>query len=140
MAANIVLADFKVVKNWQEMKVKSGEDVSTDRQGKYMRIDATTGKAMLGNASSSGEVANLRGIAMSNQAYVGDPVTLLRYGVIDVGTITELTALDFGAPVYLSDTDGLFRDAAGTVSTVIGRVWPLWDGDAVKRGIMIDLR
>lgn len=119
---------FQVVEEYQgSITVKSGENVA-DRRGVYMRVDPTTGKAMLGNASSAGEVGTLRGIALSNQRNTGDSVTLMRHGLIDVGD--ALDGMDYGEAIYLSDTDGTFADAAGTVTTaIVGYVWPIWQHD-----------
>ena len=44
-----------------------------------------------------------------------------------------LTSQAYGATIYLSDTaTGILGDAAGTVSTKIGRVWPSSDGSLTK--------
>src|SRR5689334_11462493 len=104
----ITLGDFKIVKmdEHANITVKSGEDVSSGRRGKYMRLDGTTGKAVLGNATSSGEVGNVHGIALETQKYVGDTVTLARRVVLDFGD--GLDSMGYGDPIYLSDTDGTF--------------------------------
>lgn len=140
--ANITFDYFEVMEIWGgEAKINtvSGEDIPTGRKGKFMRCHGTTGKAHYGNATSSGEVGIGHGLAMTNQKHLGDAVTLFRYGLVDVGD--ELDALDFFAPVYLSDTDGLLSTTAGTVSTVAGRVWPVFEHDGtVLKKLMIDLR
>ena len=51
----------------------------------------------------------------------GLPVTAIRKGVMDGW---DLSALDYDAPVYLSDTDGRLSTVAGTTSVVMGRVIP----------------
>jgi hypothetical protein len=134
--AAITLEYFKVVEKWEEITVKSGEDIAS-RAGKYLRVDASTGKAMLGNASSAGEVGTLRGIAETNQRYVGDSVTLLRRGLIDVGD--GLDDLDYGEAVYLTDTDGVLGDVAsiGTVTTaIVGYVWPNFEADGTANKLL----
>lgn len=133
----ITLEYFKVVEKWDEITVKSGETVSS-RAGKYLRVDGTSGKAMLGNATSATEVGTLRGIAETNERYLGDSVTLLRYGLVDFGN--GLDAMDYGAPIYLSDTDGTLADSAGTTATaIVGYVWPVHEADGtVKKLAMID--
>lgn len=140
--ANITLDYFEVMEIWGgegSLETISGESITSERKGKFLRVDATSGKAVYGNASSSGEVAILHGLAMTNQKHAGDAVTLLRYGLVDVGD--ELDALDYGAAVYLSDTDGLLSTTAGTVSTVAGRVWPVAEHDGtIRKKLMIDLR
>jgi hypothetical protein len=43
-----------------------------------------------------------------------------------------LSGIAYGVSVSLSDTDGTLADAAGTVSTVVGKVVPGWAGSAKK--------
>ena len=53
-----------------------------------------------------------------------------------------LTALAYDAIVYLSDTDKKLADAAGTVSTIVGRVIPVPAttlGTAYDKVLFIDL-
>lgn len=83
----------------------------------------TDGTVTPGNGTTSTEAA-FQGIATNKSTRVGQAVTVLREGIVDVGD--ALDALAINAPVYLSDTDGLFADAAGTVSVICGRVVPGW--------------
>lgn len=135
--ATLTLEYFRVVENWNSITLKGGETVS-DRAGKYMRVDSSTGKAVLGNATSATEVGTLRGIALTDEKYLGDSVTLLRNGLVDMGN--ALDGMDYGEAIYLSDTDGIFADAAGTVTTaIVGYVWPVFEHDGtVKKLAMID--
>lgn len=135
--ALLTLEYLRVVENWNSITLKGGETV-TDRAGKYMRVDSSTGKAVLGNASSATEVGTLRGIALTDEKYLGDSVTLLRNGLVDMGN--ALDGMDYGEAIYLSDTDGTFADAAGTVTTaIVGYVWPVFEHDGtVKKLAMID--
>lgn len=68
--------------------------------------------------------ANFQGFATIESDRVGQAVTVVREGLLDVGN--ALSALAFGAPVYLSDTDGTLATTAGTVPVIIGRVAPGW--------------
>jgi tetrahydromethanopterin S-methyltransferase subunit E len=68
---------------------------------------------------------------------------LLRKGKIalyDAAGANILAGLAYGALVYLSDTTGLFADAAGTVSVICGRVIPLWDDSTPTKILDTDLR
>ena len=47
----------------------------------------------------------------------------------------DVSALAWDADIYLSDTDGRIADAAGTVSTKVGRVIP---GTATTLGTAYD--
>lgn len=135
----VVFERFEIVQNFDPtpLSTQSGEAI-TDRKGKYLRVDQTTGKAMLGNSSSAGEVGPLNGFAMSNQRNTGDRVSLFRHGLVDVGA--ALDSLSVGASVYLADTDSTFGTTAGTVSVVVGKVWPLIEADgSLKKLLYVDL-
>lgn len=130
--ALITIEYFQIVENWNEITLESGEDVSSGRRGKYMRVDATTGKAVLGNATSATEVGTLRGVALSTQKQVGDTVSLLRHGLLDFGN--GLDGMDYGEAIFLSDTDGTFADAAGTTtSAIVGYVYPVFEHDGTVK-------
>lgn len=118
MAALTITANkvVPVLKN-KYMTCPSGEAFV---RGQYVRLDATTGRWVLGNATNAGEVG-FGGIALSDGP-VGMAVTVMLDGVLDVGD--ALSALNFGASVFLNDGDGVLGDAAGTVSTVVGKVVP----------------
>jgi hypothetical protein len=85
--------------------------------GAPVRIDVANGRFTNANASTAPE-ARVYGIAKATVA-TGEPVTAIRKGVLDGFT---LDALAWDAAVFLSNTDGRLDDAAGTVSTVVGRV------------------
>ena len=62
---------------------------------------------------------------------IGEAVTGLKGPcVLDVGD--ALSGIAYGVSVFLSDTDGTLADAAGTVSTVVGKVVAGWAGSAKK--------
>ncbi len=108
----------------------TGPAAETITAGQACRFDATTGQIALGNATSAGEAA-LGGIALNGGA-AGVTVTIIHQGPVDLGK-DVLSALNFGASVYLSDTDGVLADAAGTVSKVIGVVIPAWGNTTADR-------
>ena len=105
--------------------------------GQAVRYDTSTGKFTGSNGSSAGE-ARIYGLAKSSVA-AGFPVTAIRKGVVDGW---EVSGLAYDQAVYLSDTDGLLADAAGTVSVVVGRVIPANSqtlGTAADKILFIDL-
>ena len=135
---SITQSDVYVVENKQAITVKGGETVAS-RRAAYMRIDGTSGQAVLGNATTSGEVGNVRGLALTSEKYLGDTVSLLQHGILRLGD--ALSAINYGDPVYLSDTDGILDTAAGTVSTIVGYVWPIFETDGtVSKVLYVDLR
>jgi hypothetical protein len=85
--------------------------------GKPVRIDATTGFYTPGNATTTTENA-LKGIAVNTGDYANATIGVMKRGILDIGN--ALSAVAYGATVYLSDTDGTLADSAGTVSTIVG--------------------
>lgn len=139
--AKLTLDYFEVMEIYETIQTVSGEEITT-RRGRYCRVDATTGKAMLGNGSTATEVGVLRGLAMTNQKYDGDPVTLLRYGLVDVGAAV-LDSLDYGAAVYVDDDDGALGSASGdsAETAIAGYVWPVaLDNGIILKKLLVDLR
>lgn len=93
-------------------------------EGDRCRFDATTGQIALGNGTTAAEV-KAGGIAL-NAAAAGATVTIVNQGIVDVGD--ALDGLNYGADVYVSDTDGQFGSAAAdaTVDVICGQVIPGW--------------
>ena len=94
--------------------------------GQYCRLDPTTGKLDLGNATTAAEIGD--GYIVSKSVAAGETATAVRRGLIDLGA--ALAALNFGANVFLSDTDGVLADTAGTVSKIVGRVVAVYGNGA----------
>lgn len=87
--------------------------------GMAVRYDPSTGKFTRAKGTDATE-ANAYGVA-TRTVRAGDALTAVRKGDMDGW---DLSGLDYGDPVYLSDTDGRLADAAGTVTKLIGRVAP----------------
>lgn len=113
----------------QVVQQHTGPAVEAIAEGQRCRFDATTGKVALGNGTNAAESAP-GGIAV-HAAAIGEAVTIIREGIVEVGA--ALAALNFGAIVYVSDTDGTFADAAGTVTVAAGRVVPGWDATTAQK-------
>lgn len=99
-----------------QMTLPAAEAISA---GDAVRLDTASGKFTKANATVAAE-ARVYGVAVRTVS-AGMPVTAVRKGVL-FGF--DLSALAYDAPVYLSNTDGKLADAAGTVSTVAGRIIP----------------
>ena len=120
--ANLTITSTDVAGvRWEQSNAHSDVASEAINAGQYARINETTGKICLGNATTATEVGKGGGIAIKTAA-AGGALSVVRRGLVDVGT--ALTALNYGDPVYLSDTDGTFATTAGTVSTVVGYVHP----------------
>jgi hypothetical protein len=86
--------------------------------GQIVRHDVATGYLTKANATTAIE-AGAVGILISQEGS-GKRGTYIRQGLVDVGD--ALAAMNFGAEVFLSNTDGTLGTTAGTVSVVVGTV------------------
>ncbi len=130
--ANLNITNVRPVKIVKQSTAPVGEAVTV--AAPWMRLNATTGNLELGNATTAAE-AKRGGIALQ-PATVGEAVTIVEDGVLDVGE--ALDALAFDAPVFLSNTDGMLADAAGTVSVQIGKVVPGWAATTADKLLQIE--
>lgn len=93
--------------------------------GQVFRLNDTTGKATLANASVVGEAGPSLYLAIDGARQAGNAVTGVCKGLIEG---FDLSALGYTAGVFLSATDGTLADvapaAAGNVSVAAGRVIP----------------
>jgi hypothetical protein len=99
----------------QQLTLPAAEAITA---GAPVRID-TAGKFTPRTARRP--EARVWGIATKTVA-AGEALTAVRRGILDGFTFSQA----YDAAIYLSDTDGTLADAAGTVSTVVGRVVPGW--------------
>ena len=111
----------------------TGPAVEAITVGQWVRLDPSTGKIALGKATTEAEAAQ-GGIAL-HAAAIGDTVTVVRQGLVDLGE--ALAGMNHGALVYLSDTDGTLADATGTVTKVVGEVAPGWGGTTADKLLRI---
>lgn len=115
----IVAADVAPIDVIDQFTAPTGEALNA---GYYARVNTSTGVMALGNASSAGEVGNIRGIALNTVA-ANETTTFIVQGYLSLGDAMD--GMSYGDPVYLSDTDGRLADAAGTVTTaIVGYVAP----------------
>jgi hypothetical protein len=100
-------------------------------QGQAVAFNSS-GKGILADSnltSSSGVAQQFRGLALEKGG-TRQGVSLLKRGHV---AGFDLSALAYGAKVYLSDTAGAIADTpSATKSVVIGQVVPMSDSDATK--------
>ncbi|HEY3267347.1 MAG TPA: hypothetical protein VGM37_10500 [Armatimonadota bacterium] len=97
------------------------------KKGKAVYIKAD-GKVWRADASAAGTAGSI-GVCLSDVS-AGQAVEVLVHGLV---AGFDLSALAYGATVYLSDSDsGILADAAGTTSRKMGVVWPTSDLDRTK--------
>ena len=111
----VVAAEVAAVKMIDDFTIPRTETVPV---GGFGRVDSN-GRLVLGNATTTGELGNRRGIVFE---LLAGNVRVMAQGLLDLGS--ALDSLAIGAQVFISNTDGLLADAAGTVSCVAGIVVP----------------
>lgn len=107
---------IEILESVRQMTLPAAEAIVA---GAPVRLDTSTGKFTNANGTTAAE-ARVWGIATKSVA-AGESLTAIRNGVLDG---FDLASQNHDAALYLSDTDGRIADAAGTVSTVVGRVIP----------------
>jgi len=125
------VAPVEIFEQW------TGPAIEAFSAGEMVRIDTGTGKVTPANATAAAE-ARTMGMAISTGDYIGDSVTVVKRGVIDVGD--ALDALDYDAAIYLSNTDGTLGTAAATTSLIVGRVVPAWGSTTADKLLHLDVR
>jgi hypothetical protein len=131
--ALITANKVEVVKSISQLTLPAAEAITA---GAPVRIDTTAGTFTNSNGTTAPE-ARIFGIATRTVA-AGEAVTAIRKGIMDGFTLAGA----YDSAVYLSDTDGRLADAAGTVSTVVGRVIPGTSttlGTAYDKILLVDL-
>ena len=120
-----------------EQMTKPGAEAVTALQA--VRQDASTGKWTKANGTTAAE-ANVYGLATRTPEATGLGITVIRKGVVDG---FDLSALDYGAALYLSDTDGAIADTPGTVPVKIGYVSSAFAagvGNSADKVLVIDVQ
>lgn len=107
--------------------------------GDLVRLDTSTGKVTHADGS---DVAGSRvlGIAIDTPRFANDTITVCERGQVGLGPALDSETLD--APVFLSDSNTTGNmsttQSEGASATVVGRVFPLWQGDTVKKILDVD--
>lgn len=133
-AITVTAANVAPVKFIEQSTGPAGEAITV---GQVVRFDADDGKYVLANGTGAATVAGPLGIAITGGAE-NTTITVLHKGLIDFGGAV-LDGVDFGVPVYAGNTAGQLNDAAGSVSTVVGRVVPAWGSLTADRLLRLDL-
>jgi hypothetical protein len=93
--------------------------------GQAVYFHATTGRLTASSAGATG-TAKMAGLLVQNNGRAGTYIVRGRVGGFN------LSGLDYGASVYLSNTAGKLADSAGTTSVKVGVVVPMSDHDSTK--------
>ena len=129
----VTAADVAPAKFIEQSTGPAGEEIAA---GQLVQFSAASGKYTLANGTGAATVAGPLGVAL-NGGTTNITITVLHKGLIDVGD--ALDALDYSDPVYAANTAGVLGDAAGSVSTVVGRVVPGWGATTADKLLRVDL-
>ena len=117
--ANISLtsaARVEVVQSHEQHTLPAGEAITP---GAPVRISG--GTFVNGNGTVATEAA-VYGVAVGDRAVAaGEAITAVAEGILEG---FDFSSQSTNATIYVSDTDATLADAAGTVSTAVGRVIP----------------
>ena len=130
----VVAAEVAPILVFEQVTLPAGEAIDA---GDIVRMDVSTGYATLANASSAAE-GRILGMAI-NSAVVGQAVTIVKRGIVDVGDALISETMD--DLIDLSNTDGQMDDGAGTPTTVVnvGRVWPAFGDVSAEFVLFVDV-
>jgi hypothetical protein len=129
----ITASAVALVKDFESVTLPVDEAVTAGQAG---RLATATGKLTKANGTAAGE-ARAVGVFVRSSRFVGEAVTLVKRGILDLGA--ALDGLDYDAIVYLSDTDGTLADSAGTVSIKVGRVIPAFGNTTADKLLYVDM-
>lgn len=116
-AIALVTADkLHVVESIEQMTGVCGADITA---GQLIRPNASTGLWALSDANNSADVDNT--YMATRTAKSGTALTGLKRGTVDG---FDLSALNYGVNVFLSDTAGGLDTTAGSNSKIVGQVVP----------------
>ena len=130
---SITATDVSIIQAEEKYTLPAAEAIDA---GEVVRLDTTSGKATLGNASSAAE-GRVLGIA-ANSAVAGQAVTIVKRGILDLGD--ALTSLTIDSLIQLSNTDGKM-DFGGAPTAVynVGRVIPLFGAETADKVLLVDI-
>ena len=129
---SITATDVALIEAMEKKTAPAAEAITA---GQIVRLDTSTGKFTPSNATTSGE-GRAYGIAVTSAA-AGITLTAVKRGILDLGD--ALDDLDYDADVYLSDTDGVMADAAGSVEKIVGVVDSMFGHTTADKALRIDL-
>lgn len=128
---NLTITTCRIVESRDQFDAPSSEVFGFE----CVRVD--TGGAVTPANGTDGTEDNYAGFAVIESDRVGQAITVVRDGLLDIGN--ALSSVAFYAPIYLSDTDGQLSDSAGdsTIDLIVGRVVPGWGSLTADKLLLI---
>lgn len=93
-------------------------------KGNVLRPDGTTGKWVKAIATTAGNIGIINGVAVKTAGGANIAITAMRIGILHLGA-GVLDGLAYDSKIFVDNT-GALATVAGTVSKVIGIVYPAW--------------
>lgn len=115
----------------------TGPAAAATAVGNAVYLVAASGAFGLADEDGSAPLNEPEGIAIKAALQANDTITIVKKGLLDIGNV--LTALNYGAPVYLSDTAGKLADADPGNAVIIGEVWPSFGASTADKLLRVDL-
>lgn len=132
----ITAADVAAIEVFEQVTLPAAEAIDA---GEVVRMDTSTGRATLSNATDAAEGRAI-GVALRSVT-AGLPVTIVKRGILDVGD--ALASEDYDEALLLSDTDGKIDDGDGspTTSVQVGRVYPIFAAGSLTadKALFVDI-
>jgi len=127
----LAITECRIVESRDQFDAPSGEVFGFEA----VRVD-TDGTVTPAKGSDATE-SNVAGFAVIESDRVGQAITVMRDGLLDVGN--ALSAVTMYAAIYVSDTDGQLSNDAGdsTVDVILGRVVPGWGSLTADKLLLI---
>lgn len=130
----ITAASVALVKAIEEFVLPTNEQVDA---GEAVYLVAASGKLGLADGNGAAPLNEPEGIAYRSGRFSGDAVSCLKRGWLDLGS--ALDALDYGAPIYLSNTAGALADADPGNGVIIGEVWPAFGNTTADKLLYVNI-
>lgn len=142
--AVITFDRFEVVHVYEGGQIETQTAASIpNRKGKAVMVTPSTGRVEPVNSTDvTAGVPIIIGLCATNTQTTlpVESVTILTHALLDVGQ-TALAGLNFGAPVFLSDTDYLLDTVQGLNRVIVGNVIPVFrDELGTDKLLLIDTR
>lgn len=113
----VAAGKLRIEESYEQFNAIAAEDLGIGQAVKYIPSSTGAGKV---NKADATDATKGRAVGLVTAAVkAGHPVTVLKKGVVDG---FDLSGLDYGASVFLSDTPGALADAAGTQNVKVGFV------------------
>ena len=133
--ADLTITAVSPVKIVKQYTGPAHEAVAVGEAGYLVAASGKLGKA---DANGSAPVNEPEGVFLKAALQQNDTVTMLMEGWLDIGN--ALSALDYGAPIYLSRTAGKLADADEGDGILIGEVWPAWGNTTADKLLYVKPR